>query len=496
MAISEYDLVILNALLITDTETKECDISVKNEKIDSITAKGALKDAKAKKVIDAEGGYVMPGGIDAHVHLQEPPLFGKGSTADNFETGTRSAICGGTTTIIPFAPQQKHEDSLLPILAATHAKAENNCYTDYGFHMLLANPSDTTLSEFAKLRSDEGISSLKIYMTYAALQLNDGQILDVLLEARKQRITTMIHAENNDVILWMTRQLEKRGMFAPKYHATSHPAMAEFEATYRAICLSEFIDAPILLVHISSPTATEHIRSAQKKGLPIYAETCPQYVFLTKHDLDKPGFEGAKCVCSPPPRESQLDHEAIWKGLEDGTFTVLSSDHCPFTYDDPENGKKSSITAEYPVGHFKYIPNGCPGVETRLPLALSAQRLEMQKFVEVTSTNAAKLYGLYPRKGAVMPGQSDADLVVWYPPGKMKEFALKNEMLHHNVDYTPYEDKTIKQWPRYTILRGEVMWDRDGGGLLGKKGYGNFVKRGPSSLAGSRSEGEWDIVGF
>lgn len=362
--------------------------------------------------------------------------------------------------------------------------------------MLLSNPSDTTLSEFSKLRNEEGISSLKIYMTYPTVQLNDGQILDVLVEARKQRITTLIHCENNDVIVWMTQQLEKRGMFAPKYHATSHPAMAEYEATYRAICLSEFIDAPMLIVHVSSPIATETIRSAQGKGLPIYAETCPQYVFLTKHDLDKPGFEGAKCVCSPPPRESEIDHEAIWKGLEDGTFTVLSSDHCPFRYEDTEMGKKSSINDEHPLGHFKYIPNGCPGVETRLPLAMSAQRLKMQKFVEVTSTNAAKLYGLYPQKGAVVPGKSDADLVVWYPPGQLEEFGLKNEMLHHNVDYTPYEGKTIRQWPRYTILRGEVVWDRDGGGLLGKKGYGKFLKRGPSSLAGSRSGSEWDIVGF
>lgn len=272
--------------------------------------------------------------------------------------------------------------------------------------------------------------------------------------------------------------------------------MAEYEATYRAICLSSFIDAPILIVHVSSPVATDHIRAARMKGLPIYAETCPQYMFLTKHDLDKPGFEGAKCICSPPPRESALDHEAIWDGLKDGTFTVLSSDHCPFRFDDAELGKKSSISEEFPLGHFKYIPNGCPGVETRLALALSAERLELQKFVEVTSSNAAKLYGLYPQKGAAVPGESDADLVIWYPKGKLEEFGLKNEMLHHNVDYTPYEGRAMKQWPRYTILRGQVVWDRDGGGLLGKKGYGKFLKRGKSSLPGPREEGEWDIKHF
>lgn len=333
-------------------------------------------------------------------------------------------------------------------------------------------------------------------MTYAALQLNDGQILDVLLAAREHKITTMIHAENHDLIVWMTAQLEKRKMFQPKYHATSHPPMAENEATYRAICLSEFIDAPILLVHISSPAAAAHIKQAQDRGLPVHAETCPQYLFLTKHDLDKPGFEGAKCVCSPPPRESEQDHEGIWKGLENGTFTILSSDHCPFLYDNREIGKKTCVTDEYPDGHFKYIPNGCPGVETRLPLAMSAGRLQLTKFVEVTSTNAAKLYGLYPRKGAFIPGESDADIVIWYPQDKLRAFPLKNEMLHHNVDYTPYEGKTLTQWPRYTILRGQVMWDRDNGGLLGKAGQGTFLHRGPSTLRGSLSEEPWDIRGF
>jgi len=316
------------------------------------------------------------------------------------------------------------------------------------------------------------------------------------LEARKQKITTMIHAENGAVIEWMTKQLEKRKLFDPKYHATSHPMVAEVKATYRAISLSEFIDVPILIVHVSSPAATHHISEAQKKGLPVYAETCPQYLFLTRKDLDKPGFEGAKCVCSPPPRDGPEDHEAIWRGLEDGTFTVLSSDHCPFLYDNSEIGKKTCITEEYPNGRFKYIPNGCPGVETRLPLLFSANRLTPQKFVEVTSTNAARLYGLYPKKGAFIPGESDADLTIWYPEGQMQEFTLDNKMLHHNVDYSPYEGKAFKQWPRFTILRGQVVWDRDNGGLVGKKGYGKFLERGVSTLPGPRSQEEWSVENF
>ena len=411
------------------------------------------------------------------------------------QIGTRYAICGGTTTVITFAPQSKADPSLMEVLDATHKKAENNCYTDYAFHLLVGNPTSHALSEFAGLRA-AGVSSLKIYMTYAALQLRDNQILDVLLEARKHSITTMIHAENGDVLAWMSDQLEKRELFAPKYHATSRPQLVETEATNRAITLSSLIDAPILIVHVSSPSAAQHIRDAQTRGLPVYAETCPQYLFLTRSDLDKPGFEGAKCVCSPPPREGPKDHEAIWRGLQTGTFTILSSDHCPFIYDDSEMGKKSVISDKHPLGQFRYIPNGCPGIETRLPLVLSEDRLHPTKFVELTSTNPAKLYGLYPRKGALLPGISDADLTIWYPPGKMEPFNLSNKHLHHNVDYTPYEGRIMAQWPRYTILRGGVMWSRDGEGLVGQKGAGKFVKREASFLAGKKGLGEWDVTAF
>ncbi|KAF2878482.1 D-hydantoinase [Massariosphaeria phaeospora] len=489
---TEYDLIIVNGVVVTESETNEYDIAVKDEKVAKVAPRGELRDAKAARTIDAEGGYVMPGGVDAHVHLDEPPLFGKGSTADNYETGSRSAVCGGTTTMVTFAPQKKTEDSLLDTLRDTHTRAKDTCYIDYSFHVIVGNPSPNALSEFKTLR-EEGISSLKIYMTYEALQLHDGQILDVLLEARNQQITTMIHAENGQVIDWMTAQLEKRKLFAPKYHGPSHPPMAEIEATHRAICLSEFMDTPILIVHVSTPSSAAQIKSAQDRGLPIYAETCPQYLFLTKKDLDQPGFEGAKCVCSPPPRESEADCDAIWTGLENGTFTVLSSDHCPFRYNDNVTGKQTCITDEYPQGHFKYIPNGCPGIETRLALTLSADRLNVQKFVEVTSSNPAKLYGLWPRKGALVEGESDADINIWYPPGKMKEYTLTNEMLHHNVDYTPFEGRNVKQWPRYTILRGKLVWDKDGGGLLGEKGYGRFIKRGASALAGPRKQGEWEL---
>ena len=381
-----------------------------------------------------------------------------------------------------FAPQQKQEPSLLKTLAETKARARGNSYCDYGLHLLCANPSGQALSELKTLKEDEGVSSVKIYMTYDALQLRDDQILSVLLHAREQEILTMIHAENGDVLNWLTQQLESQELFLPKYHSNSRPPVLEAEATNRAIALSSLVaNTPILLVHVSDPDAAARIRQAQNMGQPIFAETCPQYLFLTRADLDVPGFEGAKCVCSPPPRD-EASQAGIWTALKNGTFTILSSDHCPFDYGDAEKGKKSCITEQHPHGRFRQIPNGIPGVETRLPLVFSAGKLPLTKFVEVTSTNPAKLYGLYPRKGALIPGVSDADLVVWYPEQRQPNITLTNEMLHHATDYTPYEGRKVKNWPRYTVLRGSVVWDRDSGGVVGVKSFGQFLKRQSSSL--------------
>ncbi|KAI2619302.1 hypothetical protein GGR54DRAFT_138805 [Hypoxylon sp. NC1633] len=505
-----YDLVVTNGVCVTASDVAAFDVAVKGEKIVLLAPSGTLRNAKAQRMIDAEGGCVMPGGIDCHVHLQEPTMFGEGLSADSYETGTRSAIAGGNTTIVAFAPQQKHLDSVLQALETTHQLAKDNCYCDYGFHLLVSNPCAKALSEFKQLAVHEGITSLKMvhpyriavltsssYMTYTALQLRDDQILSVLLAARQSHILTMIHAENGDVLNWLTDQLEAANLFAPKYHSNSRPPVLESEATNRAIALSSLIaNTPILLVHVSDPEAALRIRKAQTAGQPIFAETCPQYLFLTREDLDKPGFEGAKCVCSPPPRNRE-DQLAIWRGIKNGTFTVLSSDHCPFRFDDAKTGKKTCITHEHPVGKFKYIPNGLPGIETRLPLVFGAKKLALTKFVEVTSTNAAKLYGLYPQKGSMIPGVSDADLVVFYPEGKLGKTTVTNSMLHHDCDYTPYEGRSVDNWPRYTILRGSVVWDRDNGGIVGSKGYGKFVKRGKSSLAGiwetAEEDGAFDL---
>ncbi len=369
------------------------------------------------------------------------------------------------------------------MLAETQTKARGNSYCDYGLHVICTNPSKQALSELKTLK-EEGVSSVKIYMTYQALQLRDDEMLSTLVHAREQEILTMIHAENGDVLNWLTEQLESQGLFSPKYHATSRPPILEAEATNRAISLSALVaNTPILLVHVSDPGAASRIRQAQDAGQPIFAETCPQYLFLTRDDLDAPGFEGAKCVCSPPPRDEGAQ-AGIWTALKNGTFTILSSDHCPFNYDDAKKGKKTCVTENHPHGQFRHIPNGIPGVETRLPLVFSAGKLPLTKFVEVTSTNPAKLYGLYPRKGALIPGVSDADLVIWYPEDQQPNITLTNKLLHHATDYTPYERRHIRNWPRYTVLRGSVVWDRDGDGIVGDKSFGQFLKRQSSSLAG------------
>ncbi|PYH30302.1 hydantoinase/dihydropyrimidinase family protein [Aspergillus neoniger CBS 115656] len=490
MLTTSFDCVVLDGIVVTAADVGRYDIGIKDGKIAILAPARSLAIARSSRVIDAEGAYVMPGGIDAHVHLAEPR--GQGQTSDTFTTGSRSAIAGGTTSIIAFAPQDKSDPSLVKALETAQKKAENAAYCDYALHLMISNPNREVLDEFSILR-ERGVSSAKIFMTYESMQLRDGQVMDVLMQGRKDGVTVLIHAENGDMLTWMTEQLENRQLLEPKYHATSRPQILESEATSRAISLSQFIHTPILIVHVSSPLAANTIRGAQTNGWPIFAETCPQYLFLTRKDLDKLGFEGAKCICSPPPREGENDLESIWTGLQNGTFTILSSDHSPYFFDDDVSGKKIAMKDDVPLGRFRNVPNGCPGVETRLPLVWNSDRLTPQKFVEVASTNPAKMYGLYPQKGSIIPGISDADLTIWYPSA-LEPFPITNSALHHNVDYTPYEGHMVTQWPRYTLLRGEVIWDRDNGGIVGQKGYGKFLKRGRSAFC--REQSELDFTKF
>ncbi|CAN7736599.1 dihydropyrimidinase [Variovorax sp. LjRoot130] len=467
-----FDFVLRNARVATASDTFDADIAVVGGRIVQL----GTGLAGGAREIDAAGRVVTPGGVDAHCHLDQPmasPL----RMADDFESGTRSAACGGTTTVIPFAAQEKGQ-SLRAAVTDYHQRAEGRAHVDYAFHLIVSDPTPKVLNEELPALIREGYTSFKIYMTYDDLKLDDGQILDVLSVAREHGAMAMIHAENADCIEWLTRKLEAAGRTAPRFHAHSRPMLVEREATHRAIALSELVDVPILIVHVSGREAVEQIRWARAHGLSVFAETCPQYLFLTAADLGlDDSYQGARCVCSPPPRD-KANQEVIWNGLNDGLFTVFSSDHAPFRYDAPEGKKLGGEEVA-----FRHIPNGIPGLETRLPLLYSegvlGGRMTLNRFVELTSTNPAKAYGLHPRKGTIAVG-SDADLVVW----EEREFVLRNTDLHHNVDYTPYEGQRLRAWPALTIAGGELLWD---GQFHGRAGRGRFLACDAPSLLPRRA---------
>lgn len=457
----QFDLLILNAEVATASDRYVADLGIRDGRIAAI----GRNLGAAARTLDARGRLVTPGGVDAHCHLDQPTSDGS-KMADDFVTGTRSAACGGTTTVIPFAVQFKGQ-SLQDAVDDYHARAQGKAAIDYAFHLIVSDPSPAVLREELPRLVREGYTSFKVYMTYDDMKLDDRQILNLLAVARSEGAMTMVHAENADCIGWLTEQLLDAGMTAPRYHAHARPMLVEREATHRAIALAELADVPILVVHVSSREAVDQIRMAQGLGLKVYGETCPQYLFLTADDLDAEGFEGAKCICSPPPRD-RANQEVIWRALENGTFQVLSSDHAPFAYGGPDGKQAHGEDAP-----FNQVPNGIPGLETRLPLLMSHGvmdgRIDIHTFVALTSTNAARLYGLFPRKGTIAVG-SDADLVIWDMDAPR---TIRNELLHHAVDYTPYEGIEVRAWPAVTLSRGDVVWQD--GEYLGQPGRGQFL---------------------
>jgi dihydropyrimidinase len=473
-----YDLIVRRARVATAADTFDADLGIVGGKIVAIAQR--LPAGCADREIDAAGRWVTPGGVDAHCHLDQP-MVEPMRMADDFESGSRSAACGGTTTVIPFAAQVKGRP-LREAVDDYHRRAEGKASIDYAFHLIVSDPTPDVVARELPALVGEGYTSFKIYMTYDDLKLDDGEILTCLEAARELGAMAMIHAENADAIAYLTKRLTEQGKTAPRFHGMSRPMPVEREATHRAITLSELVDVPILVVHVSGAEAVEQIRWARGRGLNIFAETCPQYLFLTQEHLGLDGFHGAKCVCSPPPRDAR-NQQVIWDGLADGLFTIVSSDHAPFRYDDPQ-GKK--LGGEEPS--FEYIPNGIPGIETRLPLLFSegvlAGRLTIQQFVALTSTNPAKLYGLYPRKGTIAIG-ADADLVIW---DTSKRQPIRNEMLHHEVDYTPYEGIEVGAWPATTVCRGKVVWD--GVSFTGRAGDGQFLACGLPEPAKPRMRNE------
>ncbi len=458
----ELDLVVRNGKVVTATDIMQCDIGIRDGQIVALSQR---LDTENLAVIEADGRWVTPGGVDAHCHLDQPSTDGS-KAADDFFTGTRSALAGGTTTVIPFAFQFRGQ-SLDAAVTDYHKRAEGKAISDYSFHLIVTDPTPDVIQREIPEMIRNGYPSFKMYMTYESMKLNDRQILEVLSVAREHQGMAMIHAENSDCIGWLTDQLEKAGKTEPFYHAASRPSPVEREATHRAVTLSELVDVPILIVHVSSREAVEEIRRAQGRGLRIYGETCPQYLFLTESDLDKPDFEGAKCVCSPPPRD-KANQQVIWDGLCNGAFQIFSSDHSPTRFDDPEGKKLKGKEAS-----FRWIPNGIPGIETRMPLLFSEGvmkgRIDIQTFVSLTATNPAKLYGIHPKKGTISIG-ADADLVIW---DDKREIKITNELLHHNVDYTPYEGMKIQGWPDTVLSRGEVVFSDQR--ILGEQGRGQFV---------------------
>ncbi|MET1027954.1 MAG: dihydropyrimidinase [Dongiaceae bacterium] len=455
-----YDLVIRQGEAVLPDGIKITDIGVTDGRITAI----GQDLAAGRKEVSAEGRLVLPGGVDSHCHMDQQPWEGK-ATADDFRSGTLSALCGGTTTIIPFAMQMRGQ-SLRDVVDDYHDRARPKAHIDYGFHLIIGDPSPEVLHGEIPQLIREGCTSFKIYLTYDGLKLDDYEVLNVLDLARREGAMVMVHAENDACIRWLTDRFIAARKTQLRYHVKAHPEIGDREATFRAISFSELIETPILVSHVSAAGAVEEIRRAKARGLPIYAETCPQYLFLSAEDIDTHDLSGSKCVCTPPPRDKSNQPE-IWRGILDNSLEVFSSDHSPWNYADK--------IAEGPGTPFNRIPNGIPGIETRLALLFSAGvnggRLSLQKFVELTSTMPAKLFGLYPRKGVIAIG-SDGDFAVW---DRDRVVTIENSLLHHATDYTPYAGQAVRGWPVMTISRGDIVWDD--GKIYAEPGRGQFIER-------------------
>jgi dihydropyrimidinase len=452
-------LLIRNGTIVTATDHYRGDILVEGEKISTI---GTSLDVVADRTIDAAGKYVLPGGIDVHTHLDMP--FGGTKSADDFESGTRAAAHGGTTTIVDFAIQYKGQ-TLHHAWETWMKKAEGNAVIDYGFHMIITDLTDQVEEEMDALVS-QGVTSFKLFMAYPGVfMLDDASIFRALLRTGQNGGTICMHAENGGVIDVLVKRALAEGKTAPKYHALTRPARAEGEATHRAIALAEMADVPIYIVHLSAAEALEMVTEARDRGLPAYAETCPQYLFLSYDNYEEPGFDGAKYVMSPPlrPKDTQ---DRLWRGLAFNDLQAISTDHCPFCMKEQKTLGQDD---------FSKIPNGAPGIETRMSLVYDGGvlpgRISLNRFVELTSTSPAKIFGLFPRKGTIAPG-SDADIVVFDPS---KKTTLAAKTLHMNVDYNPYEGREVTGAVDTVVSRGRVVIDA--GVFTGSAGGGSFLKR-------------------
>jgi len=456
----QFDTLIQGGTVVTASDTYASDIGIADGRIAAIA--GDLPRESARNVLSAKDAYVMPGGIDVHTHLDMP--FGGTTSADDFESGTIAAAFGGTTTLIDFAIQYKGE-SLRTAFDAWRSKAERKAVIDYGFHCIVTDLPDARLEEMDSLVR-EGVSSFKLFMAYPGVfMVEDAVIFKALSRAAGSGAMICIHAENGGAIDVIVKRALAEGKTAPKYHALTRPVTAEAEAVGRAIALAEMAGAPVYIVHLSSNDALERVREARDRGLPVYAETCPQYLFLSIENFDIPGFEGAKYVFTPPLRE-KWHQDKLWKGLAQDQLQVVSTDHCPFCYKEQKELGKDDFTK---------IPNGGPGIEHRLSLIFTGGvhggRFSANRFVQLVSTAPAKVFGLYPRKGTIAVG-SDADLVIFDPN---REETISAATHHMRVDYSMFEGIRVKGVPRQVLVGGRVVIDQ--GRFLGRAGQGQFLKR-------------------
>jgi dihydropyrimidinase len=455
--------VIRNGLVITAADETPADVLIDGERVVALAATGSpvARGWHGDTEIDATGRYVLPGGVDAHTHMEMP--FGGTFAADTFETGTRAAAWGGTTTIIDFAIQAVG-GTLREGLDAWHAKAEGRCAIDYGFHMILADVNENSLKETEGLIG-EGVTSFKMFMAYPGVfYSDDGKILRALQKGAETGALTMMHAENGIAIDVLIEQALARGQTDPRYHGVVRHALLEAEATHRAIKLAQVAGAPIYIVHLSATEALAEVSAARATGFNAFAETCPQYLFLSTDDLARPDFEGAKYVCSTPLRPAE--HQAnLWRGLRTDDLSVVSTDHCPFCF----KGQK-----EMGIGDFSKIPNGLPGVETRMDLLHSGVvdgHISRRRWIELACATPARMFGLYPRKGTIAPG-SDADVVIYDPQAKQ---TLSASTHHMAVDYSCYEGREITGRVDTVLSRGRVIIE--GGEYLGAPGHGQYLRR-------------------
>jgi dihydropyrimidinase len=458
--------VIRGGTVVTATDQYRGDVLIEDEKIVAITNGGQtpFSGQTADRTIDAAGKYVIPGGIDVHTHLDMP--FGGTTSADDFESGTVAAAHGGTTSVVDFAIQYRGQ-TLRHALDTWMKKAEGRAAIDYGFHMIVTELTDAVESEMDALVR-EGVTSFKLFMAYPGVfMLDDASIFRALQRTAGNGGTICMHAENGGVIDVLVKKALAEGKTDPKYHALTRPARAEAEATHRAIALAEIAGVPIYIVHLSAAEALEMVTAARDRGLPAHAETCPQYLFLSYDNYEEPGFEGAKYVMSPPLRGKETQ-DKLWRGLAGGDLQAVSTDHCPFCMkEQKELGK----------GDFSKIPNGAPGIETRMSLlfdgGVRTGRIPVNRWVELTSTSPAKIFGLFPRKGTIAPG-SDADIVVFDPNKKQ---TLSAKTLHMRVDYNPYEGREVTGVSETVLSRGRVIVEN--GEFTGRAGAGSFLKRNP-----------------